>query len=597
VNLQPAFLRDIPFVFLDTARPDSQNRYSYLFCNPQEIVTFTPGEDLGSFWLRLEEKLDRGYWLAGFFSYEFGYLLETRLGELLLKREIDFPLVWLGTFHQPLCFRAGRNPFEAFSPGKYRIFNIKANIGFREYCRRIDRIRELIAEGQTYQVNFTFKYKFKFCGDYISFYRDLRSVQPTAYSALLDTGDIQILSLSPELFFRMEVDEIKVEPMKGTASRGFDLEQDKQRGIWLRNDSKNRAENVMIVDLLRNDLGRISRTGSVKVKELFRVRPLRTVWQMTSVITSKLQSNRSYFDIFQALFPSGSVTGAPKIRTMEIISELEREPRKVYTGAIGYISPQRRACFNVAIRTIEIRGQEAEFGVGGGIVYDSSPREEYREATIKSYFWIKKIRPFKLLESILWNASRGYYLLELHLKRLARSAEYFQVVLDLERIKSELQKLEEKLPSEGDFKVRLEVDLDGSFSISWEQLPKVKPPLRVKLSSVRIDPQDIFLYHKTSRRKVYERELKKARREGFFEVIFQNKFGELTEGSFSNLFLNIGGQLYTPPVSSGLLPGVFREHLIRSSKVKQRVLHFQDLKTASAIYVGNSVRGLLEVNF
>ena len=596
MNLQPLVLRDIPFVFLDTAKSDSQNKYSYLFCNPRKILLFTPGEDFQSFWFRLEEMLDKGYWLAGFFSYEFGYLLETRLQGLLSKKEVNFPLAWLGVFSPPLLLPAGKDPWENVVRGKYRIQNIESNINFWEYCRAIKEIRELIAQGQTYQVNFTFKYKFKFYGDYISFYRDLRKVQPTAYSALLNVGDIQILSLSPELFFRIKSDEIQVEPMKGTTSRGFDLEQDRQKGIWLQNDSKNRAENVMIVDLLRNDLGRISRTGSVKVKELFRVRPLRTVWQMTSLITSKLQPNWSYFDIFKALFPSGSVTGAPKIRTMEIISELEKEPRKVYTGAIGYISPQRRACFNVAIRTMEVRNQEAEFGVGGGIVYDSFPYEEYRETKVKSYFWIKKIRPFQLLESILWNAGRGYYLLDLHLQRLSRSAEYFQIALDMKRIRIQLKKLEGKLPLRGSSKVRLEVDLEGGFTLFWEPLPELKPPLRVKLSSVRVDPGNIFLYHKTTRREIYEKELKKARREGFFEVVFQNKFGELTEGSFSNLFVKIGSQIYTPPVTSGLLPGVLREYFIRSGKVKQRILYPQDLKTASAVYVGNSVRGLLEVN-
>jgi para-aminobenzoate synthetase/4-amino-4-deoxychorismate lyase len=344
----------------------------------------------------------------------------------------------------------------------------------------------------------------------------------------------------------------------------------------------------MIVDLLRNDLGRIAK--KVWVPKLFAVEQYRTLNQMTSTISATLKENIKIKDIFTALFPCGSVTGAPKIKTMQIIKTLEKEPRGIYTGAIGYISPKKGACFNVAIRTVALSGKKGEMGIGGGIVYDSIEKCEYREALLKAKFLIEKFPSFSLIESILWD--NGYFLLGLHLRRLRKSADYFSVPLDLKKLKNDLRILGKSLNGEK-FKIMVLVNLEGQIYIKKEELNQVKLPVKVKISTQRINPRNVFLYHKTTQRDLYEKERLKAQQEGFFEVIFLNTNEELTEGSISNVFLKKDKFLYTPPVKCGLLPGVLREKLLKGGKAKEKTVTLNDLLAADKIYIGNSVRGLL----
>ncbi len=585
-----------PFVFLETASFNPENKKSLLFPSFCDFLLFYPGDDLDSFFRKMEDYLQMGFWLSGFFSYEFGYFLESSLSKFKLEHT-SFPLVWLGVCKKPLIFyrKDHDKPRKKIKENSSHceVKNLRLSLNETEYYSGIRNIKRHIEKGQTYQVNFTFKYKFDFQGSILDFYLNLRRAQPTSYMALLNTGKEYILSLSPELFFRIKKNEITVRPMKGTLSRGYLVGEDEKRIRWLKNSVKNRAENVMIVDLMRNDLGRISKTGTVVVEELFDVEKYRTLHQMTSTIKSSLKKGISFKEIFQALFPSGSVTGAPKISTMKIIAELEKEPRYIYTGAIGYISPHHEACFNVAIRTILIKEGKGEMGVGGGIVYDSLQDQEYKEAHLKAHFLTQKFPQFSLIESIRWERKKGFHLLDLHLNRLTNSAHYFQIPLDLEDVKKRLVTLETEF-RKALYKVRVLVSLEGKIKINYQLLEEMILPVKVKLSRKRIDPNKLFLYHKTTDRHFYDREKSLANREGFFEVIFINNKGELTEGSISNIFLLIQDKLFTPPQTCGLLPGVLRQHLLEKGRVSERVLYLDDILPAQKIFIGNSVRGLLE---
>jgi para-aminobenzoate synthetase/4-amino-4-deoxychorismate lyase len=575
-----------PYVFLETILPDKENKNSYLFTDFIDILTFNHGDDPDSFFNKAQSYLKKGYWLCGYFAYEFGYCLEPALKALSQKN--NFALAWLGVSKKP---RLIHNANVTVKPCQvdYTIDNIHPNINQDQYSESIQKIKYYLEQGLTYQVNYTFKIKFKFCGSIPKLYLHLRDSQPTPYAALIDTGLDQFISLSPELFFRIKGKKIITRPMKGTIERGKTMDEDKKACAFLRESQKMQAENVMIVDLLRNDLGRISK--KVRVPKIFEVEKYRTLHQMTSTIQAKLRPDLSLKDIFSSLFPSGSVTGAPKIKTMEIIKKLEKEPRGIYTGSIGYISPDRDACFNVAIRTIHLKGQKGELGVGGGIVYDSLENSEYDEAMLKAKFFMQRNVRLSLIESILW-ADGKYYLLDLHLARLKSSCDYFSIPLDIKRLK---RKIIKEAPDKDDkFKVRIQVDMAAQIIIEKIPLDKTPQSPKVKISSIRINPKDYLLYHKTTQRDLYDLELAKAKKEGFFEVIFLNTRGELTEGSITNLFIEKDKQLYTPVLSSGLLPGVLRQHLIEKGQVKEKVLYREDLTAADRVYIGNSVRGLIK---
>jgi len=582
-----------PFVFLETALQGKENKVSFLFTDFYDILVFHYYDDMNSFFEKIENYLKKGFWVCGYFCYEFGYFLEPAL--FSLKEKFSFPVAWLGVCKKPIFVK---RPFCAsLVPNSYSLKNLTLNITEEEYNLAIKKIKEYLEGGLTYQVNFTFKVKFNFFGDFLDFYLDLRKAQPTSYLSLIDTFDRIILSFSPELFFRKKQNKIVVRPMKGTVKKGLLSREDERNRKYLKKSRKTQAENIMIVDLLRNDLGKIAE--KVKVREIFEIENYRTLYQMTSTIEADLKKKKIK-DIFYSLFPSGSVTGAPKIKTMQLIKGLEKEPRKIYTGCIGYFSPQGKFCFNVAIRTILLEKNKGELGVGGGIVYDSLDKTEYKEALLKAKFLIEKFPSFSLIESILWQKNKGYFLLDLHLKRLKNSCQYFCVPLNLEKLKRNLKNLEESLKRESavygkeKFKIRVLVNLEGEFEIESLLLEEIKLPVKVKISSFKINPQNVFLYHKTTKREIYEEELMKVRKEGFFEVIFFNIYDELTEGAITNVFLLKGDVLYTPSLKCGLLPGILREYLLKKKRVKEKILLLKDLKKANKVFVGNSVRGLME---
>jgi para-aminobenzoate synthetase/4-amino-4-deoxychorismate lyase len=494
----------------------------------------------------------------------------------------------------------------------------------QEYAQRIADIHALIRSGDVYQLNFTIPIQVRVTGNSAAHYRQLRTLQPAPYGAFLHTEPGHcILSFSPELFFRLEsvpapkpsvphpcdvlpsqgwettaqTRRITTRPMKGTAPRGRTTAEDRTLAEWLRNDPKNRAENVMIVDLLRNDVGRLCTFGSVQVRDLFAVERYPTLWQMTSTVTGELRPEVGFQDIFRALFPCGSITGAPKIRAMQLLAQLEGRPRGVYTGAIGFFSKEE-SVFNVAIRTLSLRDDQGIMGVGSGIVIDSNPGDEFRECLLKAEFLTRPANQaahpsphsFSLVESLLWQ--RVYPLIEMHLDRLEDSATYFAFPFNRTQTKAALQTHANSLHLSQ--KVRLLLNNNGALQITSEPIaaPSAKP-LRVRIAAQRTDSKDLMYFHKTTHRPLYTEVLKAAIAAGYNDVLFLNQRGEVTEGAIHNIFIEMDGHLLTPPVDGGLLPGVHRRHILANHpNAEERVLSLDDLREADAIYLSNAVRGL-----
>ena len=609
-------------VLLETARFDHENRHSLLFLDPLEILIARELDEIPQVFARIESALTRGMHVAGYFAYECGYHFEPSTG--IGFKASGEPLIWLGVYEQPLVFDhlPGRFASEGLSDAGFAesepesrpaasadlesitlLGSITLDLPPEEYCARVREVQQYIAAGDTYQVNFTSRVSFPTRRPALESFVSLSAQQPVAFSALLNvsdpdmrggTGESQLLSFSPELFFRVEAGKITTRPMKGTMPRGLDAAEDAQAAERLRKDEKNRAEHVMIVDLLRNDLGRICAMGSVAVEELFTVERYETLLQMTSTVSGMLQPSMSYYEIFRALFPSGSITGAPKVRTMQIIRALETEPRGAYTGAIGYIAPDRSSAFNVAIRTLVKRGDQAWLGVGGGIVADSDPMAEYRECLLKASFLTRTRGDFQLIETMLWE--RGIRLLPLHLQRLEASASYFNFSFDVQAIEERLQTLEASLNPEARYRIRLLLYRSGEVKVTAELFIPEPSKGRVLLASDRTSSTDVFFRHKTTNRSFYDRHYAHAREAGLDDVLFLNERGELTEGAISNVFVRQEGRLVTPPLTCGVLDGVFRRHLLSThADTEERVLTLADLQSAGAVFLCNALRGIYEV--
>jgi len=542
------------------------------------------------------------YYLVGYFSYELGYCFEEIFSERVPGR-YAYPLVHLCVFDQAICFNHRTNQFNRNLPGllsdseknNFSIKNLRFNYGKPGYVRKIKRIKEYIRMGDTYQVNFTAKYLFDFSGSAFAFYEDLKNRQSVCYSAFCKFKDDSVISLSPELYFKRDGLNIYSRPMKGTICRGKNIDEDKKMTSGLRKSKKDLSENIMIVDLMRNDLGRISKTGSVRVSRLFDIEQYNTLFQMTSSVRGVLKKDITYFDIFRHIFPGGSVTGAPKIRTMQIIRELETGYRNIYCGALGIIFPRNRAIFNMPIRTISLAKDKGQMGVGSGIVYDSDPEKEYQECVLKAKFLTQGYNPFQLVETMLW---RGKYIFcNEHLKRLESSAVYFAFYFDLKKIKRQLKDLEHNFTKKDRYKIRLLLDKKGDIKCEYSKIAEegAEKDRFIAFSRYRTDPNDIFLYHKTTNRQLYNKEYRYHSQRGYYEVIFLNNRGQVSEGSFSNIILCINKNYYTPALSSGLLAGIYRAYFIKKHNAKERLILPDELYKADKIFLCNSVRGLIEV--
>ena len=615
-------------VLLESAKPGGREPFSRLFVAPRRVCIAHRAAEIPTLFAEIEAAAASGLFAAGYFAYECGEFFEPSAASLrrttnelpAVQRPSVHPLAWFGIYE--LCFlfdhRTGKfmdgDPSALAEAHKARAeapvaprFQAGLKITEQAYEARIAAIHEWIRAGDIYQLNFTVPIEIHAEGGTAALYAALGRRQPVEHGAFLHCEpERRILSFSPELFFDLHEDgtarQIVTRPMKGTAPRGRTSSEDRECAAWLANDEKNRAENLMIVDLLRNDLGRLAKFGSVRVENLFAAERYRTLWQMTSTVRAELRPEVNFQQIFRALFPCGSITGAPKVRAMQLVAGLEEQPRGVSTGAIGFFS-RERSVFNVAIRTLALDGERGSMGVGSGIVIDSNAADEYRECLLKAEFLLRPLEQiaeeFSLIETLLWQD--GYPLIELHLDRLEDSAEYFDFPCERALVKAALESVAGQFADRKPQKIRLLLDHEGGLHLEYEELlqelsNEIATPGRIRIASERTDPRDRMLYHKTTHRLLYAEAFKAATQAGFADVLFCNRRGEVTEGAISNLFIEKDGRWYTPPVACGVLAGVYRRHLLETrTNIEERILTLDDLRQADAIYLGNAVRGLRRV--
>jgi para-aminobenzoate synthetase/4-amino-4-deoxychorismate lyase len=605
-------MNDSPiFALLDDASPDaSPPSRSRLYRDYAGMLACHTLEEWPALLERLQEALAAGLYAVPVLAYELGEQLlgivppapaaETPLAQVLLFR--GYELLSADDVTRWLAERAGVN-------GPAGIADVRSNVDETAFTRAIERIRDYIAAGDTYQVNYTYRIRFDAFGSIFALYARLRERQPVPYGALIALPDGRtVLSLSPELFVRHDAGRLLARPMKGTAPSSGDRDLDAVRSSALAADPKNRAENLMIVDLLRNDLGRIARTGSVGVPALFEVRRYSSVLQMTSTVQAQLAEGVPMQAIFDALYPCGSITGAPKRRTMEIIHELEPAPRGIYTGALGWMDPPAFGaqegfgdfCLSVPIRTLVLQPEHngvrrGELGVGAGIVYDSDPGSEYAECRLKARFLTGLPNTFEIFETIHATREDGCRHLERHLARLQASAAYFGYPFTEELARAGAIAACAVLPVNTPHRLRLALQPDGEIVVHTAPLAPIEGPVEVLLSDEPVDSTALFARHKTNIRSRYDAAWKAADSVGAFDTLFFNEHGELAEGGRSSVFVRVGGRWYTPPLSSGVLPGVMRGVLLDDPawNAIECPISRETLERAQEIVVCNALRGPL----
>ncbi|MHB8190630.1 MAG: aminodeoxychorismate synthase component I [Ferrimicrobium sp.] len=536
-----------------------------------------------------------GFWVAGFLAYEAAPAFDPTL--LVRSRQASdpfsqFPLAWFTVFRdrQDDPFPEDDSVLVKATTLEQNTTTWRPSVSEERYKACIAQIHELIGSGDTYQTNYTFRLRANLDEDEWVLHRNLLLAQRGAYGAYINLGRYRILSASPELFFRTDGANITVRPMKGTASRGRWWDEDEAHQIALLSSAKERAENVMIVDLLRNDLGRIARMGSVDVRTLLEAERYETVWQLTSTITAELPAETELHEVFRALFPSGSITGAPKIRTMEVIADLEDSPRGIYTGAVGYLTPGGDAVFNVAIRTAMVDSitKTAEYGVGGGITWDSSASAEYEEALLKATpLWHRRPQ-FELIETLRYMPNEGLFLLDRHLARLSCSAEYFGFMFDKELVTTVLERAVAH-NNFGALRIRLALNRHGGARTTVTPLPTPQAgPTQVALDCEPIDPTDVLRYHKTSHRHSFDDAI--LRHPHVEDVLLVNPCCEVVESTIANVAVKLDGRWWTPPLGAGCLPGVFRAALLDSGQIAERQIKVEELRGCDGLALINSVR-------
>ncbi|WP_267388828.1 aminodeoxychorismate synthase component I [Sphingomonas sp. GC_Shp_3] len=569
-----------PFVLLDDA--SDAGEVARLYCDPVQIVTAHSIAEVWPALAAIRAGQREGLHAAGYLAYEAGGAFEPTLAP---PPATDAPLLWFGLF-------AGWDtvadvPALLPDPAGAWIGPSEPAIDYATYAERFAAVRELIAAGDVYQANLTYPAAVPVQGDPCALYAQLRGRARAGHGALIHDGARWLLSLSPERFFALSGRDLVCTPMKGTARRGATAAEDSALADALAGDPKQRAENLMIVDLMRNDLARVAVAGSVAVPDLFAVERYPSVQQMVSTVTATLAPEQDAIDVLAALFPCGSITGAPKLRAMEVIAEVEGAPRGLYTGAIGRIDAGGDAAFNVAIRTLVLADGHATFGVGGGIVADSRAAEEWAETQVKSAFLATPGRGFDLIETMAFDPVAGLAQLERHLERLKASATAFDFAFDRHDTRNELQAATFRLRDAR--RIRLLLARSGAIAIEVSPLPCTPAgPVPVAVVPLPVDPSDFRLRHKTTDRGFYDAARTAA---GTFEVVFARPDGLLTEGSFAALFVPRGDRLVTPPLARGLLPGVLRAALLDSGEAVEGDLTAADL--ADGFFVGNAVRGLI----
>lgn len=572
-----------PFSLLFNFANEQGLKAPLFFTAPIKIIEANQIEEVLPKFLEVQKEVDSGYYAAGYVSYEAA----PGFGESYsVKAETKMPLLWFGIYEGPSLFVEKRL-------GTFRLSEWQSKTSKDAYKTGFETIKDEIKQGNTYQVNYTLRLQSQFSGDDYAFYEQLAKAQDSYYSAYLHTGKFRILSASPELFFHWKDDAITTRPMKGTVKRGIQKDADEAQAKWLAASKKNQAENIMIVDLLRNDVSVIAEQGSVHVPALFEIEKYPTVWQMTSTVKAKTKKEINVVDIFKALFPCGSITGAPKIKTTEIITRVEDAPREIYCGAIGYITPNREANFNVPIRTVWIDSEtgHAEYGAGGGVTWDSALKDEYEETLLKAKLLTVTRPEFELLESFRLENGE-YFLFSNHMERLKQAAEYFSFSFSELDIKNKLMEFAENHPK-GIYKVRLLVSKSATVEVTGQLITEMTTPVSIKLAQSPIDTNHPYIYFKTTNRTLYE--VFQNQNKGYFDVLLWNEQGEITEFTNGNIVLGLNGKLYTPPVKSGLLAGTFRKELLDQKKIEEKIITKAELMQADEIWFINSVRKWLKV--
>ena len=575
-----------PFVLLDDARPGGAA--ARLYRDPLEIVAAHDVGGVGPALAKLREGNARGLHAAGWIGYEAAAAFEPRLPAPARAADA-LPLLWFGLFAGYEAIDCGEVAARLPDPAGAWLGEPEPAVARGDYDAQLAAVLALIGAGDLYQANLTYQARLAFQGDPLALYARLRAQAGAGYGAYIDSGEHHILSLSPELFFAAEGGQLRARPMKGTAPRGDTPDADRAAAAALAADPKQRAENLMIVDLMRNDLARVAQPGSVEVPALFTVESYPTVHQLVSDVRATLAPGRDAIDVIAALFPCGSVTGAPKIRAIEALAAIEQRPRGLYTGAIGRIDPGGDGMFNVAIRTLVARhGEEvATLGLGGGIVADSRAASEWAETRTKAAF-LRASRPrFDLIETMAFDPLHGLMRLDAHIARLRASAAQLGFAFDRHTARNELQAATFKLRTAA--RVRLLLAPSGALAVEVAPMPPAPAGIvEVALTPLPVSACDFRLRHKTSDRAFYDDARAAA---GSFEVAFTDADGFLTEGSFTSLFVERGAALLTPPLARGLLPGVLRQTLIAEGRAVEADLRPDDL--AGGFLIGNALRGLL----
>ncbi|RKQ72101.1 para-aminobenzoate synthetase/4-amino-4-deoxychorismate lyase [Litorimonas taeanensis] len=569
-----------PYVLLDDQKT-GETRY---FTQPIDIITAYNYGDLSAAFEKIENYQRSGYYLAGFLSYELGYALEPSLRPLLTTQ--DKPLIQLGVFKTP----PKAPPANSLYRAKPVSVHLEPQWSLSDYLNRYKKVQNYIEAGDVYQINLTFPLLGQTRNSAKTLYASFRRSQPGRYGGIVRLGGDDIISFSPELFFEKHGSNMRMRPMKGTRPRLSNILADKALRAEMQNEPKSKAENLMIVDLLRNDLSRLCAPGSVKVPELFAVETYPTVHQMISEVTGTLKENLSWLEIFKGLFPCGSITGAPKIRAIEIIHELETHNRSAYCGAIGYIAPNGNACFNVAIRTLQLNEGQLRYDVGSGVVLDSDGEDEYQECLLKAEIFKPKSRA--VFETFRWEPENGYIRKDQHINRLLKAASQFKIPLTETQIQSCLL---DKIPRGSTTqRIRLSLARSGKLEMSSSPLkPLGKVPLRICLSQYCLEPSRQITEHKVEMRDFYDGERSRLQAlEKIDEVIFMSHDHIIMEGSFTTVYIEENGQLLTPKLK-GILPGILRQDLVNSEKVTETEISLERFLKADKIFIGNSLRGLL----
>lgn len=532
------------------------------FTNPIKIITAFNFDELKTAFAKIEE-LKNQYYIVGYLRYN-----------AFSGQSSNFPLLYFEVFNSYNIYKTKNT--------KKLLLNPTPCVNFCEYSNAIKKIKEEIAKGNTYEVNYTYDFDVPFDGDELDLFNFLLSKQKTPYNFYIKNQYDTVLSFSPELFFEMQNNHILTKPMKGTIHRGKDKKEDKNLIEFLKNDIKNRAENVMIVDLLRNDLGRIAKVGTVNVSKLFEIETHKTLHQMTSQIEADLKENTTFFDIFKAIFPCGSITGAPKISTMKVISDVEKGERNIYCGAIGMISP-KETIFSVPIRILQKTNEQNNFKyrVGGAIIWDSNAQDEWEETLTKTKFLNDE---FQIIETVKIENNSILFEKE-HFERMQKTAEHFGFKFKT----PEIVKTDNGM-------LRILLNRDGEIKTELKRITPAKTS-KIAISPIIQNSKNEFLYYKTTYRPWYFDSFQKIKNGEIYDEIFFNEKGELTEGARSNIVLQLNGNLYTPPVQCGLLNGVFRQELLKNNKCTEKILYKKDLEKAEKIFCVNSVRGMVEVLF